>query len=126
MKKIMKLVPFLFYTRPESNYKIPQDFIIFENMPSIYHYKPSQVPLPQHAKPSQAKQLQGEVAGSCTRHGVTFSRSNTAMHKFPTLPIGFYDSEPPPNMKLNHDKTEVMLIQIKASSLSILSVLMCW
>ena len=92
----MNLIPFLFYTRPESNYKIPQDFIIFENMRSIYREaKPS---TPTSTRKSQAKQLQGELTGSCARHGVTFSRSNTTTHKFPTLPTDFYDSEPPPNV----------------------------
>ena len=43
MKRITKL-PFLFYTHPKSYYKIPQDFIKFEDMPSIL--KPSHVPLP--------------------------------------------------------------------------------
>lgn len=69
----MNLIPFLFYTCPESNYKIPQDFIIFENMPSIYRLAKSRTPT--STRNSQAKQLQGEVAGSCTRHGVTFSDS---------------------------------------------------
>ena len=35
--------PFLFYTHPESYYEIPQDFIKFEDMPSIP--KSSHVPL---------------------------------------------------------------------------------
>ena len=65
-------------------------------MPSIYRYAKSSTPT--STRKSQAKQLQGEVTGSCTRHGVTFSHSNTTTRKFPTLPTGFYDSEPPPNV----------------------------
>ena len=62
----------------------------------VYHKGKSSTPT--STRNSQAKQLQGEVAGSCTRHGVTFSRSNTTTHKFPTLPTGFCDSKPPPNV----------------------------
>ena len=59
MKRITKL-PFLFYTHPKSYYEIPQDFIKFEDMPSIP--KPSHVPLQDVAK---LHDLQEEVAGSC-------------------------------------------------------------
>ena len=42
MRRITKL-PFLFYTHPESYYEITQDFIKFEDMPSIP--KPNHVTL---------------------------------------------------------------------------------
>ena len=61
MKRITKL-PFLFYTHPKSYYEIPQDFIKFEDMPSIP--KPSHVP-PTSTRCSEATRLQEEVAGSC-------------------------------------------------------------
>lgn len=71
-----------------------QDFIKFDDMPSIP--KPSHVPLPplEIAKPHDYKKKWLEAV-----------RVNSSWqykkHKFSTLPIGLYESEPPPNIDLN-------------------------
>ena len=94
IKRITKL-PFLFYTHPKSYYEIPQDFIKFEDMPSIP--KPSHVPLP----PQDVANLHDYKKKWLEAVRVSSVRSDTTKHKFSTLPIGLYESEPPPNVDFN-------------------------
>jgi len=78
MKRKTKL-PFLFYTHPESYYEIPQDFIKFEDMPSIP--KPSHVPLPPQeiAKlHDYKKKWLGAVRVSIVRSGTTKHKINSS------------------------------------------------
>ena len=91
MKSITEL-PFLFYTHPESYYEIPQDFIKFEVMPSIP--KPSHVPLP----PQEIAKLHDYKKKWLEAMRVSALRSDTTKQKLSTLPIGLYESEPPPNV----------------------------
>ena len=81
MKRITKL-PFLFYSHPESYYEIPQDFIKFEDMPSIP--KPNHVTLPAQdiVKLNDYKKKWLEAVR------VSTVRSDSTKHKFSTLPIG--------------------------------------
>ena len=83
MKRITEL-PFLFYTHPKSYYEIPQDFIKFEDMPSIP--KPSHVPLPPQdvAKLHDYKKKWLEAV-----RRVSNVRSDTTKRKFSTLPMAF-------------------------------------
>ena len=94
MKRITRL-PFLFYTHPQSYYEIPQDFIKFEDMPSIP--KPSHVPL----SPQDLAKLNDYKKKWLEAVRVSTVRSDTTKHKFSTLPIGLYQSEPPPNEDFN-------------------------
>jgi len=94
MKRKTKL-PYLFYTHPESYYEIPQDFIKFEVMLSIP--KPSHVPLP----PQEIAKLHDYKKKWLEAVRVSTVRSDTTKHKFSTLPIGLYESGPPPNVDFN-------------------------
>ena len=110
MKRITRL-PFLFYTHPQSYYEIPQDFIKFEDMPSIP--KPSHVPL----SPQDLAKLNDYKKKWLEAVRVSTVRSDTTKHKFSTLPIGLYQSEPPPNEDCNFlsffvEETPTLWLQI--------------
>lgn len=94
MKRITKL-PFIFYTHPKSYYEVPIDFVKFEEMSTIP--KPPHVLLPSHeiAKLHDYRKKWLEAVRVAT------VRSETTKHKFTTLPIALYATEPPQNADLD-------------------------
>ena len=94
MKRITKL-PFIFYTHPKSCYEVPKDFVKFEDMPTIP--KPPHVSLSSHeiAKLHDYRKKWLEAVTVAT------VRSETTKHKFTTLPIALYATEPPQNANLD-------------------------
>lgn len=94
MKRITKL-PFIFYTHPKSYYEVPIDFVKFEEMPTIP--KPPHGSLPSHeiAKLHDYRKKWLEAVRVAT------VRSETTKHKFTTLPIALYATEPPQNADLD-------------------------
>ena len=94
MKRISKL-PFIFYTHPKSYYEVPIDFVKFEEMPTIP--KPQHLSLPSHeiAKLHDYRKKWLEAVRVAT------VRSETSKHKFTTLPIALYETEPPQNADLD-------------------------
>ena len=90
MKRITKF-PFIFYTHPKSFYEILQDFIKFEDMPTIP--KPPYVSLSPH----HIVQLHDYRKTWLEAVKVSTVRSETTKHKFSTLPVGLYEINAPEN-----------------------------
>lgn len=86
MKRITRL-PFIFYTHPNSYYEVPQDFVKFEDLPTIP--KPQYVPLPSRdiVKMNDYRKKWLEAVRVAT------VRSETTKHRFSTL----YEVEAPGN-----------------------------
>ena len=94
MKRITKLL-FIFYTHPRSYYEIPVDFVKFEDMPTIP--KPAHVPLPS----CDVVKLHDYGKKWLEAVRVTTVRSETTKHRFSTLPIALYETEPPKSVDLD-------------------------
>ena len=94
MRRITKR-PFIFYTHPKSYYEVPIEFVKFEDMPTIP--KPPHVSLSSHeiAKLHDYRKKWLEAVRVAT------VRSETTKHKFTTLPIALYATEPPQNEDLD-------------------------
>ena len=90
VKRINKL-PFIFYTHPKSYYEIPEDFIKFEDMPTIPKAPNVQLSSRDIAKLHDYLKKRLEVVRV---------RSDTTKHKFSTLHISLYGAEAPESVHL--------------------------
>ena len=93
VKRINKL-PFIFYTHPKSYYQIPEDFIKFEDMPTI-----PKTPHVQLSSRDIAK-LHDYLKKRLEAVRVATIRSDRTKHKFSTLLISLYETEQPESVHL--------------------------